>query len=72
MTEEKSQQVKTIWQSCPHCQTKIRYSRTNPFRPFCSERCKNADFLGWSEEKHRIPENLPFSDLDAEFQNIDE
>jgi uncharacterized protein len=26
----------------------------NPWRPFCSERCKNVDFGDWLGERHRI------------------
>jgi uncharacterized protein len=27
----------------------------NPFRPFCSERCRLVDLGGWFEERFRIP-----------------
>ncbi|MCY4044517.1 MAG: DNA gyrase inhibitor YacG [Cellvibrionales bacterium] len=67
MSEQQGKPSKIIWQTCPNCQTKIQYRKDNPFRPFCSERCKNSDFLGWTEEKHRIEDKLPFSELDADF-----
>lgn len=32
----------------------------NPFRPFCSERCKILDLGAWADEQYRIPgESLP-------------
>jgi endogenous inhibitor of DNA gyrase (YacG/DUF329 family) len=27
----------------------------NPNRPFCSERCRLADFGNWAGERYRIP-----------------
>jgi endogenous inhibitor of DNA gyrase (YacG/DUF329 family) len=27
----------------------------NPWRPFCSERCKSIDLGGWASEAYRIP-----------------
>ena len=27
----------------------------NPYRPFCSKACKNADFIHWAEEDYNIP-----------------
>jgi uncharacterized protein len=29
---------------CPSCGGESLYAASNPFRPFCSERCKNIDF----------------------------
>ena len=32
----------------------------NPWRPFCSERCKLSDLGAWAEEKYRMPsEDVP-------------
>lgn len=39
---------------CPSCQKKLSWSKDNPFRPFCSERCKLIDLGDWASEKHRI------------------
>ena len=38
---------------CPSCKKQVAW-QDNPFRPFCSERCKNLDFGDWILEKHRI------------------
>jgi endogenous inhibitor of DNA gyrase (YacG/DUF329 family) len=27
----------------------------NPWRPFCSERCKLIDFHKWTSEEYRVP-----------------
>ena len=40
--------------SCPHCGRRHEW-QGNPFRPFCSERCKLIDLGAWLKEKHSIP-----------------
>jgi endogenous inhibitor of DNA gyrase (YacG/DUF329 family) len=40
---------------CPTCGKKVEWSEKNPFRPFCSERCKKIDLGAWAEEKYVIP-----------------
>ncbi len=42
---------------CPSCGGKSVYAPSNPFRPFCSERCKNVDFGAWASESFRVPSN---------------
>ena len=39
---------------CPHCKKKNTWKAENPFRPFCSERCKLIDLGAWADEQHRI------------------
>ena len=29
--------------------------RDNPWRPFCSERCKLIDFDKWTSDEYRVP-----------------
>lgn len=41
--------------SCPHCGNSAQWSSTNPYRPFCSERCKMIDLGAWATESYRIP-----------------
>ena len=36
--------------------------RRNPFRPFCSERCKNMDLGAWASESFRVPDEAPPDD----------
>ncbi|MGV3741221.1 MAG: DNA gyrase inhibitor YacG [Burkholderiaceae bacterium] len=40
---------------CPTCGKKVEWSDKNPFRPFCSQRCKQIDLGAWAEEKYVIP-----------------
>lgn len=42
---------------CPQCGTYIEYRLENPFRPFCSERCKLIDLGAWAEERYAIAGN---------------
>jgi endogenous inhibitor of DNA gyrase (YacG/DUF329 family) len=39
---------------CPTCKGESLYDVSNPFRPFCSERCKNMDFGAWADEGFRL------------------
>jgi endogenous inhibitor of DNA gyrase (YacG/DUF329 family) len=39
---------------CPTCNKQIT-SPNNPFRPFCSERCKLVDLSKWVSEEYRVP-----------------
>lgn len=41
--------------SCPTCGGDSVYASSNPFRPFCSERCKNIDLGAWASENFRLP-----------------
>jgi len=54
--------------ACPTCSAMSSWSSSNPYRPFCSERCKLIDLGGWFEERFRIP-GQPAPDLDGEPQN---
>jgi endogenous inhibitor of DNA gyrase (YacG/DUF329 family) len=49
---------------CPSCSGNSIYASSNPFRPFCSERCKNHDLGAWANEEHRLPEPTPPDDMD--------
>ena len=40
---------------CPKCGTSSRLDERNPFRPFCSERCKLLDLGAWLDGRHAIP-----------------
>jgi endogenous inhibitor of DNA gyrase (YacG/DUF329 family) len=46
---------------CPGCGGDSAYASTNLYRPFCSQRCKNADFGAWASESYRV-ESQPPSD----------
>jgi uncharacterized protein len=40
--------------ACPRCGRRKEWEG-NPFRPFCSERCKTVDFGDWLDERNAIP-----------------
>lgn len=40
---------------CPTCQRPAVYGPMNPWRPFCSERCRGADLGAWASEAFRVP-----------------
>jgi len=39
---------------CPTCGKAVEW-QDNPWRPFCSERCKLIDFDRWTSEDYRVP-----------------
>jgi len=39
---------------CPQCGAEVAW-KDNPFRPFCSERCKLIDLGNWLGERYRVP-----------------
>jgi endogenous inhibitor of DNA gyrase (YacG/DUF329 family) len=47
--------VPEIPMKCPTCEKELDYSFQNPFRPFCSERCKLIDLGKWAAEQYRVP-----------------
>jgi endogenous inhibitor of DNA gyrase (YacG/DUF329 family) len=40
---------------CPGCGGPSIYAPDNPYRPFCSVRCKNNDFGAWASEGYAVP-----------------
>lgn len=46
-------QEKKIQVTCPTCKKKAAWEN-NPFRPFCSERCRLIDLGKWASEDYRI------------------
>lgn len=49
--------------ACPNCKQLAEFSPANPFRPFCSERCKLIDLGLWASEGYAIPDNTPADDV---------
>ncbi len=39
---------------CPTCGKATEYTPKNPWRPFCSERCKLIDLGAWASEDYVI------------------
>jgi endogenous inhibitor of DNA gyrase (YacG/DUF329 family) len=46
--------AKARFVSCPRCGAQVAWSPENPYRPFCSERCKLIDLGDWAMEKYRV------------------
>jgi len=43
---------------CPICQKEVDFEK-NPYRPFCSKRCKMIDLGAWFKEDYRIETEQP-------------
>lgn len=39
---------------CPQCGEDAIWTPENPWRPFCSERCKQIDLGCWASDSYRI------------------
>lgn len=52
---------------CPRCRKECVYGEINPWRPFCSERCKLIDIGAWADESYRVP-----TEIQAEGESADE
>ena len=48
--------------ACPSCKGDSVYALSNPFRPFCSARCKNMDLGAWASESFRLATEPPIDD----------
>jgi endogenous inhibitor of DNA gyrase (YacG/DUF329 family) len=64
MTSTKKRMV-----ACPNCSNPSEFSPNNPFRPFCSERCKLIDLGLWASEQYAIPEAIKPDELPDELLN---
>lgn len=53
MTEEKNSE-KPFTVKCPTCGKEVVWSTDNPYRPFCSERCRMIDLGEWASGGYRI------------------
>lgn len=47
---------------CPHCRKPTPFAPANPWRPFCSERCRSLDLGAWASEEYRMPAEQPGDD----------
>lgn len=50
MSNDKSVRIVT----CPNCRKPTEWRVDNPYRPFCSERCKLIDIGAWASESYRV------------------
>lgn len=53
---------------CPTCKKSTVWSGDNPYRPFCSERCKLMDLGAWANEENSIPGDPvnPYADHESD------
>jgi endogenous inhibitor of DNA gyrase (YacG/DUF329 family) len=50
---------------CPTCGEPVKW-QDNPYRPFCSERCKLIDFGRWANGEYRVPgEEKPLEEAET-------
>jgi endogenous inhibitor of DNA gyrase (YacG/DUF329 family) len=61
-----SREPTTLVVKCPGCGSPVPWTEQAVFRPFCSERCKNTDFIGWANEQHQLPGDVSIDDLMSE------
>lgn len=40
---------------CPQCGKSSEFSTRNPFRPFCSQRCRTNDLGAWASGEYTVP-----------------
>jgi uncharacterized protein len=50
---------------CPSCRKPALFSERNPWRPFCSERCRSVDLGAWASERFRVPAETSPGDHEA-------
>ena len=55
---------------CPTCKKKVEYRTDNPFRPFCSKRCRLIDLGTWLEEGYSIPAGNGAGEDDDEHSTV--
>ncbi|SER17873.1 Endogenous inhibitor of DNA gyrase, YacG/DUF329 family [Amphritea atlantica] len=55
--------------ACPTCSKAQEWSTANPFRPFCSERCKLIDLGAWADEAYQIPAEPSVDDYSSSFED---
>lgn len=52
--------------ACPACGQSSLYAPSNPYRPFCCERCRQLDLGAWASERFKLEEQAPDRDPDFE------
>ena len=56
--------------NCPVCQTALEWTEEFPYRPFCSERCKDSDFCAWANEELVLPGDAEGADYFSESEAL--
>jgi endogenous inhibitor of DNA gyrase (YacG/DUF329 family) len=47
---------------CPACGARAPFAASNPWRPFCSERCRQTDLGAWASERYRVAGSAPVAE----------
>lgn len=55
--------------ACPQCSKHSEWSAENPFRPFCSERCRLIDLGAWAAEEYQIASQSSENDYSSSFED---
>ena len=58
--------MRTRLVTCPACKGTSPYSTDNPWRPFCSQRCREHDLGAWASESYRVQAPPNQEDLDPD------
>ena len=48
---------------CPQCGRQAEWSKDNPFRPFCSQRCKLIDLGAWAAGEYCVASEASSDDF---------
>lgn len=59
-----AEKEKKITVKCPACKKRTEW-KDNPYRPFCSERCRLIDLGKWADGSYSIESDTP-PDFDEE------
>lgn len=51
----------TLIVDCPFCGRRTEFGPRNPWRPFCSQRCKTGDLGAWASDAY-VVEGAPADD----------
>ena len=55
--------------NCPECGKKSVWDTENPFRPFCSERCRTIDLGAWASDSYQIASEPELDDYSSSFED---
>lgn len=56
---------------CPTCGRSVEWTDANPFRPFCSERCRLVDLGAWMTEQRSIPDETAGAPMETDADGAD-
>lgn len=63
-TQQDTPPIKARTVPCPSCGGDSLYAPSNPWRPFCSDRCRSLDLGAWASESFRVQAAKPADDQD--------